>query len=149
MLLFFTVHTEQIRQMLNRLGNARAKLDQKKTPFLDWEYLGHLIKPRMIENASCKADATIKLKRSTNQTKLRQLPGRCIFFRWFVPEFERISTAKQETKERQSERVPRIYCRRDSCNEGASNLFNVTVSTGGCLCRRSHHIRYRRVQRSS
>lgn len=55
------------------------------------DYLGHVIRPRMLEIASDTTDAIKELRPVTNITELRSFLGFCNIFRKFVPNFKHIA----------------------------------------------------------
>lgn len=136
-------HIELVYQVLNVSRMAGIFLKLKNGSFITntINYLGHVIKLRMMEIAYHTWIQSNQLKPSTNITVLRSFLG--------PPNvFLHSSTAEAQTKEILGNEIRRIDCRRGGCDKESSKPLNLTGSTGATVTSRSLYARYERAQLS-
>lgn len=86
-------HVEHVRAVLQVLKDAVLSLKLKKCHFFTGavDYLGHVIRPGLLEVATKNTEALKGFQQPRTQTELRSFIGMCNVYRRFVPNFARVA----------------------------------------------------------
>ena len=82
-------HLQHLKEVLTLLQGAGMSLKLRKCNFFaqQVDYLGHVIRPGLLQVAERNTEAVKRFKHPTTQTELRSFLGLCNVYRRFVPNF--------------------------------------------------------------